>query len=181
MAVSAVKEQIITEDEWQRRATASAIAAAREVVGNGLNARAPVGNLSDIEWGWIVAAAIFGWIKTRAEQAVSEGVSPELTIRNATHRDPAAWEAGALHTILPQLGSLEGVDWSKPVGEWSKDQITGFAWQIYRLANSALAARDDGATGRIVSFNRDVAERESTAAGGGPLMSRDELNDDIPF
>jgi hypothetical protein len=176
-------QAIITEDEWQRRATASAISAAKDVLGDGLNARAPIGNLSEIEWGWIAAAIIFGWIKVRAEQAVSEGVSYDSTIRRALHRDPAPWEAGAVETILPKLGSLEGVDWAKPVGEWSKSQIVGFAWQIYKMVDGALQARDDGAGQgpKILKFNREQSERETSAANGGPLLSRNELNDDIPF
>lgn len=179
--MGAPAEKLISEDEWQRRATANAISAAKQVVGGGVNPRTPLCNLSDIEWGWIVASVIFGWIKTRAEQAVAEGVSPEVTIRSANHRDPAPWEAGAVQTILPKLGDLQGVDWSKPVGEWSKDQITSFAWQIFKMTDGALATRDEGSHGTIVKFNREESERESSAAAGGPLLSRDELNDDIPF
>lgn len=178
----AAKQTVISEDEWQRRATEAAIQAARNVVAkDGIAPRAPIGNLSEIEWGWIVAAVIFGWIKVRAEQAVYEGTSPEVTIRTATNRDPAPWEAGAIATILPQLGSMQGVDWSKPIGEWPKDQITSFAWQIYNLADGALATRDENATGRIVSFNQEKTEREVSGANGGGLLSRKELNDDIPF
>ena len=33
----------------------------------------PIGRLSDIEWGWLVAAIIFAWIKVRSEQATAEG------------------------------------------------------------------------------------------------------------
>lgn len=174
---------IITEDEWQRRATAAAISAAKDVLNNGLNPRAPIGNLSEIEWGWVAAAIIFGWIKTRAEQAVLEGTSYDSTIRNAKHRDPAPWEAGAIETILPKLGDLKDVDWSKPVCEWSKDQIVGFAWQIYKMADGALQSRDDGANAgpKIVRFSREKMERETSAAAGGPLFSNSEFNDDIPF
>ncbi len=138
-----------------------------KVVADGINPRAAVGNLSQVEWGWIVAAVIFGWIKTRAEQAVAEGVSPEVTIRAANHRDPGPWEVGAIHSILPKLGDLQGVDWSKPVGEWSKDQITQFAWQIYKLTDGAVAARDEGSHGALVKFNREKSERETSAANGG--------------
>jgi hypothetical protein len=174
---------IITEDEWQRRATAAAISAAKDVLGDGLNSRAPIGSLSEIEWGWIAAAIIFGWIKVRAEQAVAEGTSYDSTIQRALHRDPAPWEAGAIETILPKLGSLKDIDWSKPVGEWSKGQIVGFAWQIYKMTDAALQARDDGANAgpKIVRFSREKMERENSAANGGPLFSKSELNDDIPF
>ena len=30
-----------------------------------------------VEWGWIVAAILFGWISTRAEQATTENIDTE--------------------------------------------------------------------------------------------------------
>ena len=53
-----------TEDRWQRHATAAAIAAARGVVqmDGPIPPGTPIGRLSDTEWGWIVAAVLFGWI-----------------------------------------------------------------------------------------------------------------------
>ena len=36
----------------------------------------PIGRLGDVEWGWIVAAILFGWIATRAEQATAESSTP---------------------------------------------------------------------------------------------------------
>jgi len=180
MAASVQTEQIITEDEWQKRATASAIASAREVVSkDGINSRASIGSLGEIEWGWIVAAAIFGWIKVRAEQAVHEGSCYEIPIRTMTGREPAPWEAGAIATILPQLGNLDAVPWGKPIGDWSKDEITSFAWQIYKLTDSALARRDEGA--KPVDFSKDKAERINSAANGGGFLSHKELNDEIGF
>lgn len=168
--------EFITEDEWQSRATAAAIQAARNVVnGEGVNPRAMVSSLSDVEWGWIVCAALFGWIATKAQQAVVEGRGADQAIYSMTHREPAPWEAGAVATILPALGNIEGVDWSKPVGDWSKDQIVGFAWQIYRLTDAALAQRDEGKTDVITKLNLDREERIISAQNGGPLMSRVEL------
>lgn len=171
-----------TDDDWQREATSRSIAAARAVItGDGINQRAMIGSLSELEWGWIVAAAIFEWIKARAEQAVAEGTDYELPIRTMTGRDPEPWEAGAVASILPALGNIKGLDWSRPVGEWHKDQITSFAWQIHKLVLAALAARDEGAVDKIVRFNRAEQEREVSAANGGPLMSKRELDDEIPF
>lgn len=172
-----------SEADWDAKATLSAIAAARSVIsGDGINARAMISSLSDIEWGWIVAAVIFGWIDTKAQQATAEGISSDVTIRTMTARDPAPWETGAIATILPALGGLQNVDWSKPVGEWSKDQIVAFAWQIYRLTDGALAARDDGATDKIVRrLGKNQMEREMSAHAGGSLMGRHELDDEIPF
>lgn len=183
MAQVAVKTAAESEDEWQKKATSSAIAACRDVVGNGgINGRALVGSLSDLEWGWIAAAAIFAWIKTKSEQAVAEGVGYDIPIRTMTYRGSEPWEAGAIASILPALGSMKDVDWSKPVGEWTKDQIVSFAWQIYKLTDGALAARDEGATDKIVRrLSQPQMERELSATQGGSLMSRGELNDEVPF
>ena len=63
------------EDQRQRDSTAAAIAGAREVVRNGpIPSGTPIGRLSDIEWGWILAAILFAWIGTRAEQATAENL-----------------------------------------------------------------------------------------------------------
>jgi len=180
---TAVKRARDIEADWQARATQSAIEAAREVIGeHGINSRAMVSSLSEIEWGWICAAAIFAWIKTKSQQATAEGIGYDVAIRTMEHRNPSPWEAGAISTILPALGDLKGVDWTKPIGEWSKDAIVSFAWQIHRLTDAALAARDEGAEDKIVQrLSQPVMERELSAANGGPLLARGELNDDIPF
>jgi hypothetical protein len=59
------------EDEWQRKATEAAIAAARKIALNstGLPPMTPIGRLSDHQWGWLTCGAIFAWIQTRVEQA----------------------------------------------------------------------------------------------------------------
>lgn len=184
MAQAAAKAPREIETDWDRKATQSAVAAVREVYQDksGINARAAIGSLGDIELGWLAAAAIFGWIKTKAQQAVEEGCGYDAAIRAMAQRDPAPWEAGAVETILPALGGMKDVDWSKPVGEWSKDQIISFAWQIYRLTNGALAARDEGATDKITRvLSQNEIERNHSADHGGPLLSRSEMDDDIPF
>lgn len=182
MAQAAQKKPRDIEADWNVKATQSAIDAARDVVsGEGINSRAMISSLSDIEWGWIAAAAVFAWIKTKAQQAVAEGLGYDEAIRTMPC-DPAPWEAGAIETILPALGGLQGVDWSKPIGDWSKDQIVSFAWQIYKLSDQALAARDDGAGDKIVQrLSQPQIEREFSAAKGGPLLAREEMDDDIPF
>jgi len=77
------------EDVWQRRASAAAVAGARAVVEDGgpIPPGTPVGRLSDIEWGWIVAAILFAWISMRAEQATAEQLDTDRTIR-MTALDP---------------------------------------------------------------------------------------------
>src|SRR5262249_39073222 len=83
------------EDQWQRDATAAAIAGARGVVhmDGPIPPGTPVGRLSEMEWGWIVAAILFAWISMRARQATAEQLDIEQTIR-MTALDPQPWDAG---------------------------------------------------------------------------------------
>jgi hypothetical protein len=92
------------DDEWQRRATAAAIGAARGLVraGSHIASGTPVGRLSDTEWGWVFGAMLFAWTATRAEQAATEQVDTEQTIR-MTGLDPQPWDIGAIMAILPEL------------------------------------------------------------------------------
>ena len=50
------------EKDWQRRAAVAAITGARGVVqaGGPIPPGTPIGRLSDVEWGWIVAAVLIG-------------------------------------------------------------------------------------------------------------------------
>jgi hypothetical protein len=134
------------EDEWGRRATAAAIAAARKIVCGdeaAINPNIPVGQLNEIMWGWIVAAVIFAWIATRAQQAVEEGRDVEVVIRSAM-LDPNPWDAGSVATILPQLADMPGADWSKPLAEWSRDNMVAFLTAALGLIRTAIRARDLG-------------------------------------
>ena len=171
----------MTENEWLDKATAAAIAAAKKVVdGGSVNSRVAVGRLSTAEWGWIVSGAIFGWIETKAKQAVTEGCSSEITIR-ANCGQPAAWDAGAVGTILSALADVPGLDWDKPIGAWSKEQITSLAWHAHRLVDAALAARHEGQKDVITRLQEEEA-RLINAAAGNPLLAPGELpSDDIPF
>ena len=131
------------EDAWQRQATAVVIAAARAVVGGGtVPHMTPVGRLSDIEWGWIVASILFGWIRERATQATSNGLDTEKTIRN-TGLDPDPWDQGAVAAILPELARPE-VDWNRSLSEFSRDEMIAFLGDAYNLIGKAMQARDLG-------------------------------------
>ena len=92
---------------WQRRATAAAIVAVRELInaGGAIPPATPISRLSDIELGWFTAANLFAWIKCRSEQATAEGWNTELTLR-LTGLDPQPWDAGAVESILPDLGEI---------------------------------------------------------------------------
>jgi hypothetical protein len=171
-----------SDDEWQMAATQAAITAVRGVINkDGINQRAMIGSLSDLELGWMVAAAVFAWIKTKAQQAVAEGEHYDHKIRTMTYRDMEPWEIGAVEAALPGLAELTGVDWSKPIGDWSKEEMARLMWRAHRLTDSALAARDNGAFGKLVKFSKEKIEREISAARGGSLMTQDEMSDEIPF
>jgi hypothetical protein len=182
--------KVMSDDEWLRRASAEAVVAMKDMIGDGKSfaKKTPLGGLSDIELNWLSMSAIFGWTKVRAEQAVAEGLPSEILLRDVKHGDPAPWDYGAVETILPALGNIEGVDWSKPVGDWSKAQIISFAWQIHKLVDLACLARDECKVGEVNKPqtreipSQEKAERVYSASKGKSLMSRKELMDDqVPF
>ncbi len=140
----------------------------------------PVSRLSDLELGWLTAASLFAWIKTRAEQATAEGWDTELTLR-LTGLDPQPWDAGAVEAILPELGELRGVDWSMPITSWPKDQMVSFFLKRCGWSTQQCIARDVG--GGITTKGKSLEEMQRIAAAeaGGPLMTPGELNDPIGF
>jgi hypothetical protein len=170
-AESAFVGTLMTEDEWQARATTAAIAAARKVVagqapppiGTGnVPLSTPIERFDDTEWGWIVAAVIFAWISVRAEQATAESLDVEATIRT-TDLDPEPWDAGAVAAILPELSHTPGIDWSKSIGEWPRETMVLFLTAALALIRKAVIARDVG--GGTITRKRQPAE----------------LDDPIPF
>jgi hypothetical protein len=166
------------EDIWLRRATAVAIEQARAVVtGGAVPPNTPIGRLSDVEWGWIVAAVLFGWIKTRAEQATDSGVGPNESIRS-TGIDPDPWDVGAIASILPELADTDIVDWSKPLAGLSRDEMIAFLSDALSLIRKAMAARDRG-QGMVTRRTPASTAREALAAAGGSLMEPNELNDSL--
>ena len=178
----AVQRLEAIENKWQMKATMAAIEAARAVIAEGhMNGRAPISSISELQWGWIICAAIFGWIKVRAQQAVAEGRGYEDTITFMPDRNPQAWDVGAVESILPSLGKLRNVDWSKPLNDWSKEEMVSFAWQIHSLIAQAQTAQLDGGDGKVTQFSQAQQERELSAKNGGSLVSRGELDDPIPF
>jgi hypothetical protein len=134
------------EAAWQRRAMADSIKAARELIGPGhaIPAGTPVGMLSDIEFGWLIAAIIFSWVSTRAEQAATEGLEQiERACRNAPPQNGVdAWDKGAIVSILPTLANEAGVDWDKPLKSWSRDEMIGFLLFAVSLVQTAMEARE---------------------------------------
>jgi hypothetical protein len=125
------------EDAKLRQATAAAIVEARKVALD----EAPlmntlVGRLNDTQWGWIIFAAICGWVQTRVAQAIQEGLDQEEAVR-ATGLSPSSCDVAVVHSILPALCDQAGVDWSLPLSAWSKDTMTNFLMTAWRLMNRA--------------------------------------------
>lgn len=177
----AVQRLDAIEDEWSKKATKAAIDAARAAVDQaGMADRTRVASLSEVEWGWIVCAAIFAWIKTKGEQAVQEGVGYDTPIRFMPGT-MQPWEAGAVEAMLPSLGGLPGVDWNKPLADFDKGEMVSLAWKISSLVAQSLVAQAQGSEDKITQFSKDRQERQVSADNGGPLMSRREMDDEIPF
>jgi hypothetical protein len=169
------------EDQWQRDATAAAIAAARGVVqmDGPIPPGTPIGRLSDTEWCWILAAMLFAWIGKRAQQAASEQLDTEQLIR-MTALDPQPWDAGAVAAILPELAdACAALDWSKPLAGWSRENITEFLLKAMPLIRKAMIARDLSEKGISRKSNASTIARQANAAAGGPLLTPDEFNDPV--
>jgi hypothetical protein len=168
------------ENEWQRRATAAAIEAARNVItlGGPIPPATPVGRLNDTELGWILAAMLFAWIRTRAEQAAAEELDTEQTIR-LTGLDPEPWDAAVAAVVLPELASTCTIDWSQPLAAWPRDTMIEFLLTAMRLIRKAMIARDRSDKGITRQSNASTIARQANAAAGGPLMTPDEWNDEI--
>jgi hypothetical protein len=173
--------RISPDDVWQSQATAAAVAAVREMVtGGAIPPMTPISKLSDIELGWMNAASLFSWIKTRSLQATNEGWNMEATLQ-VTALDPQPWDAGAVESILPQLGNLQGVDWALPITSWPKDTMVKFLIEAFRLIDQAMLARDVGGGIATRSKGLEEMQRIASAEAGGPLMAPNEMNDSIPF
>lgn len=130
------------EDHWQRRATTAAIAAARKIAhADGvIPTGTPIGRLGDVEWGWLVAAILFGWISTRAEQATAEEVDTERVVR-MTGLEPEPWDAGAVATILAELAETPGIDWAMPFGQWPQETVINFLLTGIKLTSTLRTPR----------------------------------------
>jgi hypothetical protein len=176
--VGVVSETTI-EDIWQRRATAAAIEAARNVVtlGGAVPPATPIGRLNDIELGWVLAAMLFAWIRTRAEQAAAEQLDTEQCIR-LTGLDPEPWDAGAVAAILPELASAS-FDWSQPITAWPKDTMIEFLLIAMRLIRRAMIARDLSDKGVTRQSKASTIARQANAAAGGPLIAPGDPNDEV--
>jgi hypothetical protein len=159
------------DDAWQRQATRAAIEGCRKVINDGvIPAGTPIGRLGDIEWGWLIAAVLFGWISTRAEQAIVDDIDSELALR-VTGLDPEPWDA--------ELAETPGINWTLPLAQWPRETMIGFLLAATRLIRKAEIDSDLSDHGITRRSGAVVIAREANAATGGPLMTPDEFNDDI--
>jgi hypothetical protein len=142
------------DDAWQREAIRAAIEGCRKIIMKGIiPAGTPIGRLGDTEWGWLVTAVLFGWISTRAQQAVAEQIDIEQAVR-ITGLDPDPWDAGVVASILPDLAETSGIDWNLPLARWSREAMINFLLAATRLIRKAEIARDlsnTGITSRLIS------------------------------
>jgi hypothetical protein len=145
------------EDWWQQRATAVAIQAAKDLIGEptkvpkshvvghdaAIPGGVPIGKLTDTEWGWLLAVMLFGWISVRSEQAVAEGRDTEEALR-VTGLAVEPWDAATIGSILEQLAEDPRFDWSKTLNDWSRVEMIEFLHAAFRLIQEAIIARNNG-------------------------------------
>jgi hypothetical protein len=163
------------DDIWQRRATADAIVSMRKSFEEGnIPPGTPVGNLTDHELGWLHAMGLFAWIRSRSVQATANGWSTEEALR-ITNLEPQPWDVGAALHVLPEIGALPDLDWSKPLSAWSKDEMAGFLVEASKLIRAAMIARDVGG-GITNPGSLDQAPPPATEPNGA-LAIADQFNE----
>ena len=171
-------------DAWLRRATATAVAEIKQLIGpqGPVRSDTPAGRLGQSELTWIVSTVVWAWISVRAEQAASEELDPERAVR-VTRLDPDPWDLGAVKAILPDLAkSCASFDWSRPARQWTKDELAEFLLKGFNLIQRAVRARDaieEQIAGKPT--NPNVVARELNRAGGNPMMTVDEIKADVKF
>jgi hypothetical protein len=139
--------------EEARRVTLAAVSAARQLVDSlALDADTRLAELTDDDWGWIVTAVIFAWVKAKAQEAVRLGEDVELSLRAV---DGNPWDIGAVSSILPKLADQSDIDWSLPLLEWSQERMEKFLMTAFDLTREAMARRDQ-AGGRITNPREQV-------------------------
>jgi hypothetical protein len=171
------------EDAWQAEATAQAVADARSMAQSEAKlANTPVGKLSEQQWGWIINAGIFAWIKTRYQQAVAEGLACEEFV---TRMSPSPRDSAIVQSILKPLASQAKIDWSKKLAAWSKQEMTdfvGLSWALIKDTETVLEQLPDTVLHKpekaaAVDDGLDIPEflrRDAKAKSEG-------LDDKIPF
>jgi N6-adenosine-specific RNA methylase IME4 len=173
------------EGEWQAKATAAAIEGARKVAlsfkgAQGIPATTQVGRLTETQWGWIVTGAIFGWVRTRCEQAIAEGFDQENAGR-MTGLSPPPCDVAVVTSILPALADQAGIDWSLPLAAWTQDTMINFLMLVWDLTTKAetmlrvmtmMTQIPEGMKARAILADPGIAFRTYSAKGEGRSPQR---------
>jgi hypothetical protein len=70
---------------------------------------------------------------------------------------------------------------AKPLTAWSREMMAEFLITAMPLIRKAMVARDISGKGVTRQSSASMIARETNADGGGPLMTPDEFNDDVPM
>ena len=109
------------------------------------------------------------WICARAEQAAANGWGSEEALR-ITALEPQPWDVGAVMHVLPDIGALPDLDWSKPLSAWSKDEMVRFLLEATKLIRAAVIARDVGGRISDPGMLRDEATASSVSDDAAPSV-----------
>jgi hypothetical protein len=165
-------------DRWTKQAFDACIVAGKDLIGDDgpIRPGVPIGRLTTNELGWFVSTIVSTWVRVRSEQAASEGWNYERAA-HATMLEPDPWLEGAVGSVLPKLAeACPGLDWSKPVGEWEKNDVVALLIAAFRLIQRALAARDAAENPLSApGANPNQTARQLNATTGNPLMTIAEL------
>jgi hypothetical protein len=167
-------------DRWTKQAFEACVAAALDLVGKDgpIRPGVPVGRLTESEWGWFVSTVVSAWVRTRSEQAASEGWNYDRAA-HATQLEPDPWLEGAIASVLPKLAeACRDLDWSKPVGAWERSDVVALLIAAFNLILRVLEARDAAENpSEAGGANPDLIARQLNAAGGSPKMTVAELRE----
>jgi hypothetical protein len=82
--------------------------------------------------------------------------------------------------ILPELAdACPDIDWALPLAKWPRADMIEFLLKATKLVRNALIARDLNEKGISRKSSASTIARQANAAAGGPLMTPDELNDEV--
>ena len=98
----------------------------------------PVGRLSDVRVGLDRRRRSYSVGSRRAEQATSEGLDAEQTIRAGRAR---AWDAGAVAAILPELADSRASIGRSRSPSWPRETMVHFSRRLARLGAQGHRAR----------------------------------------
>jgi hypothetical protein len=146
-------------DKWTKQAFDACVVAIQNLIGaDGLiRPETPIGRLTTSELVWFASAGVSAWVRTRSEQAATEGWNYERAC-HLTMFEPDPWLEGAVAAVLPKLAeACPGLAWDRPVSEWTKGDVIAFLIAGTGLVQRAIAARD-------------AAENPAGASGSDPSV-----------